>query len=739
MSKKRLMIGVLTVVAAGSFGSRPAQAGTYPVVACLSDSAKFRTHAFTDFATRGMKIRRACGSGVRGTRGMFAGNVVRRTGVPRNSRAELTLRPPAGMRFVTLNWSGSVRRSDCRYQIEMAAVGPGVAERLAKVSAGKECPKRGKAQTAGRARGEGPRVIRGADRIVLRTLCRARQGTRCSARRSNYARFGVVSATVEDVEAPTVSITGGELVSGRWVRGNQPVTFVANDRAGVQSATVSLSGGNVADKSRPCDNSLPVPCTSGPDDIGVATGKVRDGTHQAVVVATDSAGNAGVSGPVVARVDNTAPLQVPMTPQGGDAWRSSNSFGATWPNPPEGDAAPIDAALYRVCRVGGSCGDPQTSTNSITDLVSVQVPAPGEWTLKMWRRDQAGNAEEANASNPVTLRYDPEAPKIALAPVNATDPTLVAAPVADPLSGVASGQIEISREGSSSWQALATKLEGERLEARIDDAALPAGRYLLRASAADRAGNTGVTDKRADGSVAVVDLPLRLESNLSAGFVRTKIIRRVVRRKGKRRVVKRKVAVLRPKVRARLGRAVPITGRLVTRDGGALVGSLIYVFSQGADGVERFAGTATTDAAGRYRYMARASANQRLRLFYMGAPSVRPAIRTVELEVPARTRFSASDRRLVNGQSVTFRGRLAVPPSGIAAGKLVELQTKLSGRWQTFRTVRTDAQGRWRSAYRFRRTRGLIRYRFRARLPREAAYPYGTGISKSVRVTVRGR
>ena len=64
------------------------------------------------------------------------------------------------------------------------------------------------------------------------------------------------------------------------------------------------------------------------------------------------------------------------------------------------------------------------------------------------------------------------------------------APVSDPLSGVASGQIEISRAGTGTWQCLATKLEGERLEARVDDATLPPGRYFLRASATDRAGNT---------------------------------------------------------------------------------------------------------------------------------------------------------------------------------------------------------------------------------------------------------
>ena len=271
----------------------------------------------------------------------------------------------------------------------------------------------------------------------------------------------------------------------------------------------------------------------------------------------------------------------------------------------------------------------------------------------------------------------------------------MSAPVADALSGVVSGQIEIARQGTSTWTSLETKLAGERLEARVDDSALPPGRYLLRASAADRAGNTGVTDKRAgwvgrDGGPTATtrgqsQRRLRQEQDGSSGGPA----------QGQAARCPAKVSVLRGKARARYGRAVPLTGRLLTKDGRALAGSQIYVFGRGADGADRYAGTATTDAAGRYRYMVRASANQTLKLFYMGAPSVRPAIKMVELEVPARTGFRVSDRRLLNGQSVTFGGRLAVAPTGIAAGKLVELQTKLSGRWQTFRTLRTDASGKW--------------------------------------------
>ena len=69
----------------------------------------------------------------------------------------------------------------------------------------------------------------------------------------------------------------------------------------------------------------------------------------------------------------------------------------------------------------------------------------------------------------------------------------------------------------------------------------------------------------------------------------------------------------------------------------------------------------------------------------------------------------------------------------------MELQVRLSGRWQTFRTVRTDPAGRWAIPYRFRRTRGVQHYRFRARLPREADYPFEPGGSRSLTVRVRGR
>jgi hypothetical protein len=71
-------------------------------------------------------------------------------------------------------------------------------------------------------------------------------------------------------------------------------------------------------------------------------------------------------------------------------------------------------------------------------------------------------------------------------------------------------------------------------------------------------------------------------------------------------------------------------------------------------------------------------------------------------------------------------------------GKLIDLQAYYRGGWRTFATPRTDARGRWSYRYRFGATRGTVRYRFRARIRREAAYPYELGYSRRVVVTVRG-
>ena len=105
--------------------------------------------------------------------------------------------------------------------------------------------------------------------------------------------------------------------------------------------------------------------------------------------------------------------------------------------------------------------------------------------------------------------------------------------------------------------------------------------------------------------------------------------------------------------------------------------------------------------------------------------------------VPARSSITVDRRGVLNGESVTFSGRLVGRPLP-DGGKLVDLQVKLRGRWRTFAAPRADSAAAGATPTASRPPAASSRYRFRARIRREAAYPYELGHSRIVRVTVRG-
>jgi hypothetical protein len=284
---------------------------------------------------------------------------------------------------------------------------------------------------------------------------------------------------------------------------------------------------------------------------------------------------------------------------------------------------------------------------------------------------------------------------------------------------------------------LATQPANGLLTARIDDATLPAGTYLLRARARDRAGNESSTDRRVDGQPMLATLPLRITTTLQAGLERTRMITRRIRHHGRRRKVRRPVTVLRSNPRVDYGEQVHMSGRLVMGDGRGLAGAQIQVLSRTETTPERLVGSLQTGADGTFRYVVTGSSTRTLRLVYAGSSIALPAQAQVAMRVPAETSARVRPRRVHNGQAVTFTGQMRALPVP-AGGKLVEVQVKLSGHWQTFRTTRSDQAGRWASRYRFRRTRGVQRYQFRVQLPREAGYPFETGMTRVLTVRVSG-
>jgi hypothetical protein len=737
---RRAALAVASLVAALGW-TTPATANEYTINACQADRTNYSTHAFEDFATRGMMWKRACDPEGPGLRGLVTANVVRSGRVARGARSYFVMRAPDGTRFARFHWSGQARRRDCRYALQLWASRPdGPPVPIKNVRANRRCPRPKFAQAAGWPR---PRTydIGGATKIVQRVVCVGSKETPyCSSRGLNYIRTFKAQATVVDISPPTVSIVqDNPFTRGEWVSGVQSVTYEAWDNTGVRLARAVVEGRHSDEHTRLCDYAQRIPCSNGPGAIRVDTRSLVEGTRSLATQAEDSAGTATSSAPITVRVDNTAPGAVAVGVEGGEGWRNANDFDLTWDNPDESDRAPISAAHYRLCREAGpECVEGSRSGVAIERLETLQVPSPGEWRVRLWQQDAAGNQEPANASVPVPLRYDPEPPDLGFEPSLSSDPTLVSVRVTDHTSGLASGHIELSREGSGSWQTLATQMHDGRLVTRIDDAGLAPGTYLLRATARDHAGNQNSTDRRLDGAPMALALPLRVPTRLEAGAARTRVVRRTVRRGKRRRVVRRRVEVLAPRARVAFGHRTRIHGVLESTQGEPIAGAEIQVVARGPAGELSLVDIVPTDAAGRYSYTAPATSSRALLFVYNGTPMALPASGEVMVLVRAASTIRAKPRRVLNGQTVEFRGRvrsLPAPP----AGKLVELQVVLSGRWQTFRTALTGPDGSWRVRYRFRRTCGLTRFRFRARLPAEAGYAFESGRTRAVSVRVRGR
>lgn len=561
---------------------------------------------------------------------------------------------------------------------------------------------------------------------------------------ANRALFSAanVIVRVQDQTLPWIGPHHGELWSDGWHRGHQEAWAHFADNVGIMSTRIYADGAleqivDFRDLSLPewarCDFTLRKPCKDfEPGGLSLDTDRLADGEHSMRVEAVDAAGNAASIDHQI-RVDNTAPAKASgVRIEGGEGWRSGNDFTVRWSNPP-GQVAPITAAHYELCGNGSCTGGPVPG-NDIDGLSQLAVPAPGEYSLRVWVEDAAGNADRNRASDPVHLRFDDEPPSAVFERQDPERPTRVAVALGERGSGIAEAGIEIRSEGGRQWQELNTSLDGAIASAEVDDLGLPDGRYELRAHARDHAGNERTSDRRRDGSKMELRLPLRLASGiaLSRG-ARPRCVRRGRHRTRRCRppagagatlIVKRHRARVTGLVRTARGEpiaGVPLSVAQQLRTGGAW-GALPPV---------------TSDALGRFSFAAPEGPSRTVRFRYAGTPRVKPAVGDLRMIVSARSAIAVDRRSVRNGDAIRFTGRLrgGHVPEG---GKLIDLQAHYRGTWRTFAAPRTDVRGRWSYEYRFGATRGTVRYQFRARIRREAAYPYELGYSRRVSVTVRG-
>ncbi len=258
----------------------------------------------------------------------------------------------------------------------------------------------------------------------------------------------------------------------------------------------------------------------------------------------------------------------------------------------------------------------------------------------------------------------------------------------------------------------------------LDTTRLADGAHALRILVSDATGTNVAA--WGPGTFTTANRPCNPEPSVDALTLQAGVLRG--RGRGRR---------LRGVVTTGFGRRVRVRGRLVTPQGEPVPGAEVCVAARTdlARASLRVSGSVVTDADGRFSYMVPAGPSRRI--FFIHRTPDGAVSGSVMRRVRASATFRASDRSLRTGQAILFSGRLRGKPVP-RRGVLVEIQARRPTGWQTFGTARADRRGRFRFRYLFSRTRGVQHYSLRARVPRQATYPFLTGTSGTVRVRVRG-
>jgi hypothetical protein len=345
----------------------------------------------------------------------------------------------------------------------------------------------------------------------------------------------------------------------------------------------------------------------------------------------------------------------------------------------------------------------------------------GQNSVAVCVQDFAGN----QACDTRLVRVDNTPPTLAFFDTqDPEDPELVRAMVADPTSGVASGQILVRRVGEELWRPLETQIVGGELRARVDSAAEPAGEYEFMAEATDVAGNVRRTQLREDGLPKQLTFPLRQRVALTAA----------IKPGGSKHVA------------VGYGKKTRAVGSLTDARGKPLQEhevTLVERFGTGAL-IDRRVRTVHTDAHGRWSAKLRTGPSRSVRAHFAGTLRYLDArAKGGRLSVKTKVTFKVSRRRVPEGEPVVFKGRVRSRGARIPrGGKLLELQVRQGpGSWITVREAfRTRSSGRYRMRYRFGRFYAYdTSFKFRVKVARERDWPYKAVRSRSRTVTVLAR
>ena len=108
LDPRSALVGILAavVLAFGLAAPGSASAGEYTISICQADEAGYVSSAFEQFATRGMKWRRACDPRGDGLRGLITANVPRTGRVEKGAQSGFILNAPPGTSVLPLSLVG---------------------------------------------------------------------------------------------------------------------------------------------------------------------------------------------------------------------------------------------------------------------------------------------------------------------------------------------------------------------------------------------------------------------------------------------------------------------------------------------------------------------------------------------------------------------------------------------------------------------------------------------------------
>ena len=260
--------------------------------------------------------------------------------------------------------------------------------------------------------------------VVARLHCEPSGGCENKAG-SQKAFFEVTDLefSVRDSRLPSISATGSLSNwggDGIWHAGGTTYSIGGTDQgSGMSRSFLIVNGSRVNQADASCPgmrvgySTSFMPCPGTIDTPGFANTTVspfQEGINGLQFCVEDYSITASSGDPVctpekLILVDNRPPESPgELSMVGGSDWRSENRFDLTWTNP-TGQHSPIATAQYSMFDDQGVQVQGPVSVNGarISSLDSLEVPAPGEYTVSVRLVDASGNVGTASTA---TLRFD---------------------------------------------------------------------------------------------------------------------------------------------------------------------------------------------------------------------------------------------------------------------------------------------------------------------------------------------